>query len=72
MPLDELGELFELEIDDDDVETVAGLLSKALGRVPIPGATASAHGLVLAADRFEGRRRRLVSVIVQREEDSDD
>ena len=71
MSLDELGELFELEIEDDDVDTVAGLLSKALGRVPIPGAKASAHGLLLAADRFEGRRRRLSSVIVQRDEDSD-
>jgi CBS domain containing-hemolysin-like protein len=70
MALDELGELFDLEIDDDDVDTVAGLLSKALGRVPIPGARASAHGLVLQADRFEGRRRRLSSVVVRREEAS--
>ncbi|GIG55488.1 hemolysin family protein [Demequina activiva] len=65
-PLDELGELFELEIDDDDVETAAGLLSKALGKVPIPGASARAHGLVLTADRVEGRRRRLTSVVVER------
>lgn len=72
MPLDELGELFEIEIDDDDVETAAGLLSKALGRVPIPGARASAHGLELVADRFEGRRRRLSSVIVRREEAVDE
>jgi CBS domain containing-hemolysin-like protein len=71
MPLDELGELFEIELDDDDVDTVAGLLSKALGRVPIPGATASARGLVLTADRFEGRRRRLSSVIVRLEEATD-
>jgi CBS domain containing-hemolysin-like protein len=70
MALDELGALFDLEIDDDDVDTVAGLLSKALGRVPIPGARASAHGLVLQADRFEGRRRRLSSVVVRREEAS--
>ena len=68
MALDELGALFDIEIEDDDVETAAGLLSKALGRVPIPGATASARGLVLTADRFEGRRRRLSSVIVRREE----
>jgi CBS domain containing-hemolysin-like protein len=63
MPLDELGELFDIEIDDDDVETVAGLLSKALGRVPIPGASAQAHGLVLTAERASGRRRRLTWVI---------
>ncbi len=29
-----------VELDDEDVETVGGLLAKALGRVPIPGATA--------------------------------
>ena len=75
-PLDDLGELFELEIDDDDVETAAGLLAKALGKVPIPGASAQAHGLVLTADRVEGRRRRLTAVVVERaphdEEDQDD
>jgi len=72
MSIDELGELFDLELEDDDVETVAGLLAKALGRVPIPGATASAYGLELEADRFEGRRRRLSSVIVRKVEDEDD
>jgi len=68
MAIDELGELFVVDIDDDDVDTVGGLLSKALGRVPIPGSSATAHGLLLQADRFEGRRRRLSSVIVKREE----
>src|SRR5690349_9621409 len=38
MHVDELGELFDRELDDDEVDTVGGLLSKALGRVPIPGA----------------------------------
>ncbi|MFV0633302.1 hemolysin family protein [Demequina sp.] len=74
-PLDELGELFDIEIDDEDVETAAGLLAKALGKVPIPGARASAHGLSLTADRVEGRRRRLTAVIVEKEakeEDQDD
>ncbi len=65
--LDELGRLFDLEIDDDDVETAAGLLAKALGKVPIPGSRASAHGLVLTAERAEGRRRRLTTVIVERD-----
>lgn len=66
--LDELAELFEVEIDDEDVETVAGLLAKALGKVPIPGSRASVHGLDLLAERAEGRRRRLVSVVVTRVE----
>lgn len=72
LPLGELGELFGVEIDDEDVETVAGLLAKALGRVPIPGATASAHGLVLTAERTAGRRRRLTWVLARREEDADE
>ena len=29
--IDELGELFDLDIDDDEVDTVGGLLAKALG-----------------------------------------
>ncbi|WP_062378539.1 hemolysin family protein [Demequina pelophila] len=65
--LDELAELFGVEIDDEDVETVAGLLAKALGKVPLPGSRASAHGLELEAERAEGRRRRLVTVLVSRE-----
>jgi CBS domain containing-hemolysin-like protein len=72
LPLDELGALFEIEIDEDDVETVAGLLAKALGRVPIPGASASAHGLVLTAERTSGRRRRLTWILASREGAADD
>ncbi|PKQ26445.1 MAG: HlyC/CorC family transporter [Actinobacteria bacterium HGW-Actinobacteria-4] len=72
-PLDELGELFELDIDDDDVETVLGLLTKALGRVPIPGSRASSHGLSILAERAEGRRRRITTIVVSQEEvDADD
>jgi CBS domain containing-hemolysin-like protein len=65
--LDDLSELFELEIDDDDVETVAGLLAKSLGKVPIPGATASVQGLRITAERAEGRRRRLTTLVVSKE-----
>lgn len=66
-PLDELGELFGIEIEDDDVETAAGLLAKALGKVPIPGSRVETHGLVLLAERAEGRRRRLTSIVVLKE-----
>ncbi len=66
LAIDELGELFEIEIEDDDVDTAAGLLTKALGKVPIPGSTAQAHGLTLTAERAEGRRRRLTWLLVER------
>ncbi|WP_421741097.1 hemolysin family protein [Cellulomonas sp.] len=60
---DELGELFDLEVDDEDVDTAGGLLAKALGKVPLPGSTGDIHGLHLVAERVEGRRRRLATVL---------
>ncbi len=63
--VDELGELFDLDLDDEEVDTVGGLLSKALGRVPIPGAQAVVEGLELTAERPAGRRHRIATVIVR-------
>ena len=68
LAVDELGELFDLDLDDDDVDSVGGLLTKALGRLPLPGAEATVSGLVLTAERTEGRRKRLSTVIVERDQ----
>ena len=67
LPVDELGELFDIELDDDDVDSVGGLLTKALGRLPLPGSRAVYSGLILVAERTEGRRKRLSTVIVERD-----
>ncbi|MEU0931878.1 MULTISPECIES: hemolysin family protein [unclassified Embleya] len=72
LPVDELGELFGLELDDEDVETVGGLLAKALGRVPIPGATAVVEGLRLSAESPSGRRNRVGTIVVGRVESEHD
>ena len=37
LPVDELGDLFGLKLDDEDVETVGGLMAKQLNKVPIAG-----------------------------------
>jgi CBS domain containing-hemolysin-like protein len=63
--LDELGELFGRELEDEDVETVGGLLGKMLGKVPIPGAEVELDGLTLVAESAEGRRRRIGTVLVR-------
>ena len=63
MSIEDLGELFDLELDDDEVDTVGGLLAKALGRVPIVGSAVEVHGLSLRADRLEGRRNRVSHII---------
>ena len=63
MSIDDLGELFDLELDDDEVDTVGGLLAKALGRVPIVGSAVEVHGISLRADWLEGRRNRVSQII---------
>ena len=65
LPVDELGELFDLDLEDDDVDTVGGLLAKALGKVPLVGATAEVAGLVLTAARVEGRRKQVATLLVR-------
>jgi CBS domain containing-hemolysin-like protein len=69
--VEEVGELFGRELDDEDVDTVGGLLAKALGKVPLPGSTATVSGLQLVAERVEGRRKQLATVLVSRAEDLD-
>ncbi len=64
--IEDMGDLFDVELEDEDVDTVGGLLAKTIGRVPIVDAAADVSGLRLTAERFEGRRRRLATVIVQR------
>ena len=67
LPVDELGDLFGIQLDYDDVDTVGGLLTKATGRLPVAGSTASVSGLILTAERTEGRRKQLVTVLVERD-----
>lgn len=72
LPVDELGELFDLEIDDEDVDTVGGLLAKAIGKVPLPGAEATVQGVWLRADSVEGRRRQISMLSAKRVAPADD
>ncbi|MGI8577670.1 MAG: hemolysin family protein [Nocardioidaceae bacterium] len=64
LPVDDLAELFRVEIDDEDIETVGGLMAKHLGRVPIPGAEVECDGLRLQAESLAGRRNKVVTVVV--------
>jgi CBS domain containing-hemolysin-like protein len=80
LDLGHLGELYGLTLDDEDVETVGGLLTKALGRVPIAGAQAVVDlpeeqqggpghpvpsALRLTAEAPTGRRNRIEWVRVE-------
>jgi magnesium and cobalt exporter, CNNM family len=66
LPVDELGDLFGVTINVEDVETVGGLLAERLGRIPIAGSTATVSGLRLTAENPAGRRNRISTVLVRR------
>ncbi|MEU3162864.1 hemolysin family protein [Streptosporangium sp. NPDC006930] len=66
LPVSDLEDLFGIELEVDDVETVGGLLAHALGRVPIAGSHAVVEGLSLTAESLAGRRNRIGTVLVTR------
>jgi CBS domain containing-hemolysin-like protein len=67
LPVQDLAELFSVELpEDDDVETVGGLLAREIGRVPIEGSAAEVAGLRLVAETTGGRRNRIDTLLVCR------
>src|SRR4051794_15875563 len=62
--VDDLDEVCGVAIDDDDVDTVGGLMGKHLGRVPIAGSVVEAHGLRFEAEGPAGRRNRIGTVLI--------
>src|SRR4051794_27174366 len=65
-PIDDLDDLFGFDVEDEDVDSVLGLMAKHLGRVPIAGAHVDAHGLRFVAEAATGRRNKIESVLVSR------
>lgn len=65
MSIDDLAEHFGVHLEEDDVDTVGGLLSRLVGRVPLPGAQGEIAGLRLTAEKMAGRRHQLATLIVE-------
>ena len=63
----ELGDLFGLELEDDDIDTVGGLLEKYLERMAVVGDVVTVSGLILEAHLSEGRRKSITRVRVHRD-----
>lgn len=66
-PIADLEDIFEVHIDEDDVDTVFGLLTKLLGNVPIVGSSAVTRGLKLTAVDSAGRRKKVSTILVERD-----
>ncbi|GAA1793744.1 hemolysin family protein [Nocardioides hankookensis] len=74
-PIDDLDELFGFDVEEEDVDSVGGLMAKHLGRVPIPGSVVEAHGLRFEAEAATGRRNRIGTLLIARvatEDESDE
>jgi CBS domain containing-hemolysin-like protein len=71
-PIDDLDELFGFEVEEEDVDSVGGLMAKHLGRVPIAGSTVEAHGLRFEAEGSFGRRNKIDTVLINRVADDDE
>lgn len=56
LPVDDLGELFEVKFPDEEWDTVGGLVLALAGRVPKEGEHFEYDGVTLTADRVQGRR----------------
>ncbi|OZC48672.1 HlyC/CorC family transporter [Rhodococcus sp. RS1C4] len=66
--LEDVGELFDIEIESEDVDTIGGLLGYELGRVPLPGSRVETHGLILIGEGGADPRGRvrITTVLVER------
>jgi putative hemolysin len=70
--VDELGELFDTELDledEDEYDTVGGLIYHRIGGIPAPGDRVEVDGLVLTVETIDGRRVDKVLVVRQRPSD---
>jgi CBS domain containing-hemolysin-like protein len=69
LSLFDLGEHFDLELEDEDVDSVGGLLAKELGRLPGRNDQVESSGLIIKAERIEGRRKRVITALVKMTEE---
>lgn len=62
LPVDRLGEIFGIELEDEEVDSVGGLVAKHLGRLADEGDTVVVEGIELTALLTERKRQRLIDV----------
>jgi CBS domain containing-hemolysin-like protein len=64
LPVDELNEILEVELPQEEWDTVGGLMMAALGHLPMQGERVDFEGLRFTAERVQGRR--IGKVLVER------
>ncbi|MEX0990666.1 MAG: hemolysin family protein [Actinomycetota bacterium] len=56
LPIDELNETLQVELPDDEWDTVAGLMLNLIGDIPSEGQEVNFQGLKFRAEQVQGRR----------------
>ena len=72
--VDELEDLFDIQLsleDEDEYDTVGGLIYHRIGGVPSPGDQVRLNGLTLTVETTAGRRVGKVLVVRDRDEDAE-
>jgi putative hemolysin len=64
LPVDELNELLEVDLPQEDWDSVGGLMMGIVGRVPAQGERVEVKGLRFTAEQVKGRR--IAKVLVER------
>jgi CBS domain containing-hemolysin-like protein len=65
-PVDDIEDILGIEVEDEEVDSVGGLMAKHLGKVPIPGSAVEVDGLRFEAESTAGRRNRIGTVLIRR------
>ena len=63
--LDDLADLFDIDIDEDDVDTVGGLMTKYLGRLPEADSRTEAHSLSFVAEAPTSHKAGVEWIVVE-------
>jgi CBS domain containing-hemolysin-like protein len=63
-PIDEVNELLDVDLPQEEWDTVGGLVFNTLGHVPVEGECLTVAALEFCAERIQGRR--IVSVMITR------
>lgn len=74
MRLDELAEFFNLDeetIDDEDIDTIGGLVVKLLGKIAEVGDTASSHNLTFTVKEIDGARITKLEILQEEQQVSE-
>ena len=67
MHIEDLADRLQIEIEEsEEVDTIGGYMAKELGRVPIPGSRVEISGWSFTAERPQGRRHRISSILAER------